>query len=50
MAVALGVDGVIMPHAQKRQNFTAGATLWEPVRADTLWDVEAIRKYAAGEC
>ena len=48
MGVALGVDGIIMPHAKRRRKYTALATVWEETRADTLWDVTAIRRYAAG--
>ena len=48
MAVALGADGVIVPHAKRRRAFTAGNTTWEGEGAETLWDVAAIRRYALG--
>ena len=48
MGIALGVDGIIMPHAKRRRKYTALATVWEGARAGTLWDVDAIRRYAAG--
>ena len=48
MGVALGVDGIIMPHAARRRKYTAINTVWEGARAETLWDVESIRGYAAG--
>ena len=48
MGVALGVDGIIMPHAKRRRKYTAQATVWEETRADTLWNVGAVRRYAAG--
>ena len=48
MGVALGVDGIIVPHAKRRRAFTAGNTTWEGVGPDTLWDMAAVRRYAAG--
>ena len=48
MGVALGVDGVIMPHAKRRRAFTAGNATWEGVGAETLWDLAAVRRYATG--
>ena len=48
MGVALGVDGIIMPHAKRRRAYTAGNTTWEGVGPDTLWDMAAVHRYAAG--
>ena len=49
MGIALGVDGIIMPHAKRRRKYTASQTVWESTRAETLWDMSAIRRYAAGQ-
>ena len=48
MGVALGVDGIIMPHAKRRRTFSAANTTWVGAGAETLWDVAAIRSYAMG--
>jgi len=48
MGVALGVDGIVMPHAKRRHAFTAANTTWQGAGAETLWDIAAVRRYAGG--